>query len=132
MSIATFSSLLPPPPSGFLPAFVPAFPHLPSTSPPWGLQAAQLSPLREFLGGQRGDSLAERHEAIHSDADRQISVRPHTSSPHDFRRHDVARTGLPIFHASFLAALQDRTTHEGLIADGGYEDASDDGESSIG
>ena len=74
------------------------------------------------------DRLAEHAEGVGlSDAAQLVFIEPQTSSPFDFRKHKVTRTGLQISHAMVLTstACQGRTMHEGVIIDAGYKDADD-------
>ena len=74
------------------------------------------------------ERLAEHAEGIDvSDTARLVFIEPQTSSPFDFRKHKVTRTGLQISHANVLTstACQGRTMHQGVIVDAGYKDADD-------
>ena len=82
----------------------------------------------KYKGGPFGDKLAERDGTIDaSDAARLVFIEPQTSSPFDFRRHKVTRTGLTVSHAQVLTstACQGRTMPDGVIVDAGYKDADD-------
>ena len=79
----------------------------------------------KYRAGPCGKVLAEHDDRMDAaDAARLVFIEPQTSSPFDFRKHKVTRTGLAISHAEVLTstAAQGRTMHRGVIVDAGCKD----------
>ena len=74
------------------------------------------------------DKLAE-HDAtfVAEETTHLVFIEPQASSPFDFRKHKVTRTGLPTSHGKVVTstACQGRTMTEGVLIDAGCKDDED-------
>ena len=82
----------------------------------------------KYKGGPCGKKLKELDDSIDAEnAAGLVFIEPQSSSPFDFRKYKVTRTGFVISHAEVLTstACQGRTMHRGVIVDAGCKDAND-------